>query len=186
MSPVDAQDRVSVWNSFLLMSRIRAEGLFRISRAGAPEPTKERDPIGGTLTNDQMEVAHELLLVAVMIEARANHLIDECVERFGLNAKAAEGAKRLNTEQKWLLLPQLAGRQSRIDPEKRPHNAVLWIFNYRNVLVHAKFEGFRSLPAPSDVISHYSDVIRAIDAMNAIVREDPPKTQGLLRFADFE
>jgi hypothetical protein len=116
------------------------------------------------------------------IEARANHHIEECVEKKQVTQQEAAAAQRLAPLAKWILLPRLAGRRRRIVPEKPPHNAVAKICARRNALVHVNFDRLkRTLPSKREVLSWFDGFVAAMEDMNVVLNRVRRPRQSVLR-----
>lgn len=139
MGKVNPAERVRIWNTYLKLTRAHAQALFTISQPGKPVRTSF-SPAGGTLSEEQLEVLATLALCTLAIEARANHLIAELVEKGRISEATGHAAERLPPDEKWFLLPVLARRRRPLNATSGPHQAIRQIVAYRNRLVHVKYE----------------------------------------------
>jgi hypothetical protein len=141
-------------------------------------------PDFGFLPAEAAAVANALVMLCIAIEARANHMIDEVAEDGKWRGKLSPDAVKRQHDfwQKWSRLPHNAGVGSGYDKAK--HRVVLEVFEYRDLLMHAKFDEAKSLPGPKELVALYSRWIDAMDEMNCIVRSVPrnPEIQKLKVF----
>ena len=77
------------------------------------------------LSDDETSRLILLIYCTLAIEARANHLIDELVERGRLSESESTAVQRLSADAKWFMLPKLAGVRKRLDPARPPHQAIV-------------------------------------------------------------
>jgi hypothetical protein len=180
-----ATDRVRIWNTYLGLAWSEAKSLFET--ANNCECHEEFRPKGGKLPPEQAHALATLVLCTLAIEARANHLIDEMVERRQISKKLGEAAQRLRTDEKWFLLPRLAGKRKQLDPSKPPHQAVRDICALRNSLMHVKYESLlrRQLPPTRKVLSYFRYFLEAEEDMNVVLGRVRAPRQRVLDMGQF-
>ena len=175
---VSNPDRVRLWNSLLHQARAEARNL-----ANNRAPDGGFEPRGGRLSNEQQSILTLLALCTLSIEARANHLIIELVERGKLSADQGRSAQRLPPLDKWLLLPSLAGRRTKIATDKAPHQAVAEICRRRNGLMHINFQKLRSsdMPSKTKMLALFRGFVEAMEDMNVMLRRVRAPRKRVLR-----
>ena len=115
-----------------------------------------------------------IMLCALAIDARANHLIDELAEQ-GLSPDTARAAKWLPTKEKWFLLPALAGKGIQLSAAKPPHQAIAKICALRNVIMHVQFDAIaQKLPTLRTIESYFKEFVEAVEDMNIVLDRGVP------------
>lgn len=184
MKHLPTADRVRLWNSFFHLARRDAKALFEL-REGC-EAVEPPQSLGGMLSAEQTAVLGTLALCTLAVEARANHLIQKLVDQRRLSPEEGEAAEHLSTDQKWSLLPKLAGRRRRIRRDRRPHQAICEICSLRNDVVHVRFGKLSTkLPPPDKMLSLYAGFVDAMVDMNNILGDSrgyPRRVQQMARF----
>ena len=112
---------VKMWNTFFKLARDEAKIVFERDSNTICKNTFE--PAGGVLGADDFHILATLTLCNLAIEARANHLIDELFEK-GIISKDEANDTVFATQNKWALLPKLAGRKIRIDIGRIAQSAI--------------------------------------------------------------
>jgi hypothetical protein len=169
MSATPKSGRVKIWNSFLSLARSSSQQVFELSH-GCPARRVPFRPLGGTLGDEPTAVLASLVFCALAVEARTNHLIEKLVERQVLTRKEAQAASFLTPEQKWFLLPKLAGRRQRIRSDQYPHRAISDICKHRNALIHVQFDRIATrLPDAQQALSLFEHLVDAMDDMNSLL-----------------
>ena len=121
------------------------------------------------------------------IEARANHLIDKLLDDNRISRAESVAAQRIAPEQKWFLLPKLAGRRRRLPDNAGPHQAVKEICTRRNALVHVDFGKLsEQLPAPRKMLSLFRGFVQAMEDMNVLMRDTRGPRKRVTRLAEFK
>jgi hypothetical protein len=171
-----AEERVEIWNSYLLMARQEVSHVLAMSPSYTRCPDVPQ-PAGGLLPECQHHTIAALLLCSLAIEARANHLIRELEEAGRLTKVDAETERWRSTKDKWFRLPALAQSCRKAEGDRPPHQAVGEVCGYRNEIVHVKYDKLSEilarLPSPRKVLCHWHNLLQAVDDMNSIVRGKP-------------
>jgi hypothetical protein len=179
-----AVERVQISNTFLVEARRLGEQLFEL-RTGT-RIKKIFHPRGGTLNAEKSVVLSLLAYSALIIEARANHLVDALVDANRVSNGTAHAARWLNPLQKWLLLPTLYGSRRQIDTTKYPHKAVAEICGYRNDIMHVKFKGLATkLPSGAHMLTLFEQLTIAVADLNLILRRDRRPQKRLIAIGRF-
>ena len=161
-------ERVEIWNTFYKLAWEEVKSLCEITKGETI--SKEFNPDGGTLPPDEFHRLASLVLCALAIEARTNHLIAEMEENGKLTEKAAEAVRRLPTEHKWFLLPALAKTKKTIDPKRPPHQAIQQICSLRNDLMHVNYDKLiNHLPSSEHTIKMFENFVTAMENMNVVL-----------------
>ena len=182
---VDSAERVRIWNTYLKLTRSHAQALFTINQPGKTIQTSF-SPAGGTLSGEQLEVLATLALCTLAIEARANHLIAELVEKGRISKAAGQAAERLPPDEKWFLLPVLARCRRPLNATSGPHQAIRQIVSHRNRLVHVKYEKLvKKLPSGSEVLKLFERFVEAMEDMNAVLGRIRARRQAVLAIGRF-
>lgn len=171
------QERVKIWNTFFKLAWAEAKSLFETSNGITS--WKRFDPEGGTLSETEFHTLATLILCALAIEARANHLIEELKEQRKISPDVAEAAQYLPLKHKWFLIPQLAGVSNKLDSDHGPHQSISQICHMRNPLLHVDYEELkRKLPSPKTTLSYFSRFIEAMEDMNVVLKRiDEPRNR---------
>jgi hypothetical protein len=162
------EDRVRIWNAFLSRTWCEAQSLAK--RMGKSPTLADFHPklILGEEAQSRLAL---LAFCTLAIEARANHHIDELVERGRLTENEAAVLQRLSADAKWFLLPKLAGSRKRFDRDKPPHQAVAEICGKRNILFHVNFRRLsEGLPNAGKLLSLFRDFVAAMEDMNVVLK----------------
>jgi hypothetical protein len=180
-----AKDRVRIWNSFFKLAWGEARALYENSTG--KKVAKRFRPLGGTLTDQDLHVLATLLLCNLAIEARANHLIDELMDRGKLTPDEARAAQQLSIQHKWFLLPKLAGIDKKLDTNSGPHQAIAEICRLRNDLLHVKYTSLlnKKLPSPSKALSLFERFVEAMEDMNVILRRHRKANKAVIDLGKF-
>ena len=108
-----------------------------------------------------------LVQCTLAVEARANHLIDELIEKSEITEAEGRTAQQLPARDKRFLLPRIAGVKTPLSDKTIPHQAIVEICTMRNNLAHVNFKRLRSaLPNPSKMLALVRDFGLAVDGMN--------------------
>ena len=129
----DVGERIKIWNSFFKLAWGEAKAVHQLL-SGVPS-SKDFNPNGGTLADEEFHVLATLVLCNLAIEARANHLIEEMVEEGRVRKEVGKAARWLPPQHKWFLLPALARTSIVLEADKPPHQAIAQICALRNVLL---------------------------------------------------
>jgi hypothetical protein len=95
-------------------------------------------------------------------------MIEELFEEGRMAAAEAEAAQRLHPEQKWFLLPKLAGRRRVLRDNVPPHQAVKEICRKRNALMHFNFDRLQLFPRKK-MLSLFRQFMDAMEDMNVVL-----------------
>jgi hypothetical protein len=175
---------VRIWNTFFSDAWISAKTVFE-SKSGTTS-TRTFRPQGGTLSDEARAILQTLTQCTLAIEARANHLIDELVERGRVSEEEANAIQRLNPRQKWFLLPKLYGSRKKLRSDVAPHQAVVEICALRNELVHVNFRRLNDrLPKSAKMLSLFEQFVKAVADMNVILRRTRRVQKRLVRIGKF-
>ncbi len=127
-----------------------------------------------------------VVLCNLMIEARANHLIEELVESGKVSDGVGQAARWLPPKQKWFLLPALAGKASALDSKSGPHQTVAQVCDLRNDALHVKYATLRKrLPKPGAMLSYFQRIVAAMEDMNVVLARVPSQRPEVLRIGRF-
>lgn len=180
----DGKERVMIWNTFFKLAWAEAKSLYE--NTTGKESTKRFDPEGGVLPDSEFHSFVTLVLCALAIEARANHLIEELVEQGKISPDVAEAAEYLPLKHKWFLIPQLAGVSNMLASDKGPHQAISQICDLRNPLLHVNYaELKRKLPVPNTTLSYFSRFIEAMENMNVVLKRIDHERSEVLQIGRF-
>lgn len=181
----DSDTRVPIWNSYFKLAWDQAKAVHE--QATGVRSTAAFVPLGGTLSDGEPEVLAAVVLCALAIEARTNHLIDELVENDAISNDTGQAARWLPPKEKWFLIPALSGRPTQLDSATGPHQAVAQVCDLRNDLLHVNYDGLsKRLPSKETMLSYFRRVVEAFEDMNVVLgRIDEPR-QEVLRLGSFE
>jgi hypothetical protein len=181
----DAQNRVRVWNSFLVLAREEAKRVFELS-----ENCEAQDgwlPQGGTLGEERMHILASLVLCNLAIEARANHLIEELLEEGRLSKDVANAARRLPTKHKWFLLPALAGKTTTLSASAGPHQAIAELCDLRNACIHVSYDQLlTNLPPAGKMRSYFERFVEAMEDLNVVLERHGQPDPDVLKIGKLQ
>jgi len=181
---LEEKARVMIWNTFFKLAWSEAKALFEITTGRVS--SKRFDPEGGTLPESEFHSLATLVLCALAIEARANHLIEELKEKDRILPDVAEAVQRLPAKYKWFLIPQLAGVTGAVDSDSGPHQSVKQICDLRNPLLHVDYSQLRSrLPTPNTTLSYFSRFVEAMEDMNVVLGRHDKASKKVLDIGRF-
>ena len=183
---ITAIERVQIWNTFFALIREQAGLLHQRESVTTLEVFDPR----GMLPAEKARTLGTLLLCALAIEARANHLLEELEETDRIKPGLSRAVRHLPIKGKWFLLPTLSGHPERTpSDDSPPHQAIAQICELRNHLLHVDFQGLKSkLPKPGAAVSYFNNFVAAMEDMNVILdRIDAPRQEVLARgsFSDY-
>ena len=177
-------DRVRIWNTFFKLTWNEAKSLFEATTGR--ESSKQFDPLGGTLDEQDFHTLATLVLCNLAIEARANHLIEELVEKKEITREVGDAAQRLNTKHKWFLLPCLARVSVSLKSDCGPHQSIVQICALRNSLMHVNFAHLqKTLPTADTTLSLFSRFVEAMEDMNVVLGRVPKARDEVLERGKF-
>jgi hypothetical protein len=162
----DRDDRVAIWNSFFRLVWSEAKAVFETTGNASI------DSFAATphLTDEQHHVLAAVVLCNLAIEARANHLIEDLVEKGKITQEVGRAAQRLPTKHRWFLIPTLAGVPAKLSSSAGPHQAVAQLCDLRNDFVHVNYAGLQAkLPSSAQLLSYYRRVVEALEDMNVVL-----------------
>ena len=181
---VEPTDRVKIWNSFFKLAWTEAQSVHEVS--SGTTRAKEFEPLGGTLSPEEHHILATMVLCNLAIEARANHLLDELIERGKISHSEGEAARWLPTKHKWFLLPKLAGVTAKLDDASGPHQAVSQICSLRNNLLHVDYAGIqKQLPTPDGALSLFAKFVEAMEDMNVVLGRHNKHEKEVLKWSRF-
>lgn len=184
MAKLPPTDRTRIWNSFFQLAWAEAKCLFE-AKNGCTSPSIFA-PRGGMLADEQRRVLATLVFCTLAVEARANHLIQKLLDDKRISEAEAEAAQRIPTEQKWFLLPKLAGRRRRLRADAGPHQSIKEICARRNALVHVDFGKLSDqLPNAGKTLSLFNGFIEAMEDMNVLLRDARQPRKRVVRLGKF-
>jgi len=185
MGKLAAPDRVKVWNTFFKLARDEAKIVFeKDSNAICRKSFK---PPGGFLGDEDFHILATLTLCNLAIEARANHLIDELLEKDILSKDEANAAQHLPPQNKWALLPRLAGKRTKIDFSKPPHSAISQICALRNDLMHVRYFNIKKkLPKAKTLLSYFNNFVLGMEDMNVILKRINKPRKAVVNIGSFK
>jgi len=184
MQKISAPDRVKVWNTFFKLARDEAKIVFeKDSNTISKKPFK---PAGGFLGDEDFHILATLTLCNLAIEARANHLIDELLEKGIISKDEANAAQHLPPQNKWALLPKLAGKRTKIDFSKPPHSPISQICALRNDIIHVRYSNIKKkLPKTKTLLSNFNNFVIAMENMNVILKRINKPRKTVLNIGSF-
>ncbi len=181
---VRSEERVPIWNSIFGLAWEQAKALHELSVGRRSRRTFR--PAGGTLSESEQHSLAAVVFCNLMIEARANHLIEGLVESGKISEDVGEAARRLPPKDKWFLLPALAGVRASLDSASSPHQAVAQVCGLRNDAVHVKYDRLRKqLPKPGAMLNYFRLVVEAMEDMNVVLRRTRRPRSTVLRIGRF-
>jgi hypothetical protein len=181
---VSVNERVPIWNAFFQLAWEQAKGIHELS-AGRRNRRAFR-PAGGTLPEIERRVLAAVVLCNLMIEARANHLIEELVESGRVSNDVGQAARFLPPKHKWFLLPTLAGGGTTLQSTSGPHQAVAQVCDLRNDALHVKYGALRKrLPNPGSMLSYFERIVAAMEDMNVVLGRVPSARPEVLKIGRF-
>ena len=100
-----------------------------LARGGLATVPRGSDLAGARLSEEKETILATLAFCTLAIEARANHLIDRELEKKTISQSVRNAAVRLRPQDKWFLLPRIAGRARDLDDarmliKRSPQSAV--------------------------------------------------------------
>jgi hypothetical protein len=184
MATLRPAERTRIWNGFFQLAWTEAKCLFEVKNACHSRGTFA--PRGGTLNEEQRRVLGTLVFCTLAIEARANHLIQKLLDDRRISEAEADAAQRIATEQKWFILPKLAGRRRRLRADAGPHQSIKEICTRRNALVHVDFARLSNqLPDPGKMLSLFNGFVQAIEDMNVLLGDARRPRKRVMRLGRF-
>ncbi len=149
-------ERVQVWNTFFKLARDSGISLKKLQKPSWEG--SEHQFSGGLLDDKKMGSLALIAWCFLALESRANHLLEELYENGALSKKEVEAIRFLRTDQKWALLPKLAGKTSRIDFSQSPHSCVAELSALRNDIFHVNYDRLlkRLLFGANEGHTHYA------------------------------
>jgi len=185
MGKISKPDRVKMWNTFFKLAWEEAKIVFEKDTSKSCGMTFK--PAGGVLSDEDFHVLATLTLCNLSIEARANHLIDELLEKGIISKDEANAAQYLPPQNKWALLPKLAGKRIKIDFSRPPHSAISQICALRNDIMHVRYFNIkRKLPKPKPLLSHFKNFVIAMEDMNVILGRINKPRKAVLNIGSFK
>ena len=180
---VKEKERVKAWNTYLKIARDHAISLKKLQQPSWE--AKGLSLLGGTLAEDGMYRLALVIWCYLALEARVNHLITELNEKHVLSDEESKAILNLRTEQKWALLPKLAGRNVTIDFSRSPHQCVTELCSLRNGLLHVNYDTIEKLQQtpPNKALSLFDNFVDAVEDMNVILGRHQVKDPDVLKIA---
>ena len=184
MGKISGADRVKMWNTFFKLARDEAKLVFEKDSNTICEKTFK--PAGGVLDAEDFHILATLTLCNLAIEARANHLIDELFEKGVISKDEADAAQYLPPQNKWALLPKLAGKRTKIDFSRPPHSAISQICALRNDLMHVRYFNIKKkLPKAKTLLSYFNNFVLGMEDMNIILKRINKPRKAVLNIGSF-
>jgi hypothetical protein len=184
MAKISGADRVKMWNTFFKLAWDEARIVFEKSSNTSCKKTFK--PAGGVLTDADFHILATVTLCNLAIEARANHLIDELFENNIISKDEANAAQYLPAQNKWALLPKLAGKRTKIEFSRPPHSAISQIFALRNDIMHVRYFNIKKrLPKAETLLSYFSNFVIAMEDMNVILKRVKKPRKTVLNIGSF-
>ncbi len=184
MQRISNPDRVTMWNTFFKLAWDEAKIVFE--KESNTTCKKTFKPAGGLLHTQEFHILASLTLCILAIEARANHLIDELLEKNIISEDEANAAQYLPPQNKWALLPKLAGKRSKIDYSRSPHSAISQICSLRNDIMHVRYSYIRrKLPNAKTLLSYFENFVIAMEDMNFILKRINKPRKTVLNIGSF-
>lgn len=175
-------ERIEIWNTFFKLARDEAISLRELQ-----DPNWKAPPhsfLGGILGNAEVRSPAIVAWCYLAVEARVNHLTAELRDNGLLTVKEAKAVSFLKTEEKWALLPKLAGKNTTINFNQPPHQAVTQLCSLRNDLFHVNYERLlRKLPRPRTAMSLFNNFVEAMEDMKVILGRHTRADPNVLRIA---
>jgi len=174
-------DRVKIWNSYLIEARGFAN---KLKKCSSDDEISTITLAGGRLSAEEHYIIMTIIHSVLAVDARANHLLHELEEKRSINKTLRNAVLRLDTKNKWALLPTLNGKENKISYDDRPHQAISELFGYRNQFIHVIYERddfLDELPSKSKTIGYYNDFIEAMEDMNVLLGRHKEKSEVILK-----
>jgi len=173
----EEEERVMIWNTFFKLAWAEAKSLSET--ATAQVSSEQFDP--ETLPDTEFHSLATLVLCALAIEARANHLIEELKEKGKISPDVADAIQRLPLKDRWFLIPQLAGVSNMLASECEPHQSISQICGLRNLLLHVNYSKLKKqLPSPNTTLSYFRGFVAAMEDMNVVLKRiEKPRSKVL-------
>ena len=185
MTTLDRDERVAIWNSFFKLAWLEAKAVFE---ADGVQSADTFDPSPAPLPDGQHHVLAAVVLCNLAIEARANHLIDDLVEKGKVAPDVGKAVQRLPPKYKWFLIPTLAGMPNSLSASGGPHQAIAQLCDLRNDFVHVNYTALQSkLPTQATMLSYFKRFVEALEDMNVILGKGgrTAPLQEVLKFGVF-
>jgi histone H3/H4 len=177
--------RVKIWNTFFKLAWQKAKDLYE-SDSGK-KCSYSFEPLGGSLSDKELNTLAALLLTYFAIEARANHLIEELQENQIIDKETAVAAQYFPTNMKWFLLPMFAKIPTKFDSSKGIHQGINEICKARTSLVHVQFSKIsETLPKPNKMLRLFKDFVEAMENMNVVLERVEKEREEVLKYGDFK
>ena len=100
---ITSEKRVEIWNTLFGAAYFEAVKLRRLSHPSQEIP--DWKPEGGILNEEDSAKLFLLMFLMLAVEARASHLIEECVDKNNISIEQGQSLHQLNFKQEWGLLP---------------------------------------------------------------------------------
>ncbi len=185
MTPIPPLDRVAIWNGFFRLAWSEVKAIFELENNCT---VAEQFSAGPTpvLPEDEFHVLAAVLMCALAIEARANHLLDEFVQEGKVSQDVADAVRRLPPKHKWFLLPSLVGNAVKLDAKQGPHQAVAQLCELRNDFIHVNYAGIKArLQDKGQILSYFRRFVQAIDDMNVMLNRPGAPNPALVARGSF-
>lgn len=164
---VEYKKRVNFWNSYIN----EANRFAKLLRDDAPIQN-EIELEGETLSSEKHHSVMTISLLALVFEARTNHLLHRLKEEGDITEVERNKLKWKNIEEQWVIIPQIKIGKNLIDYDNWPHKSIPMIRSLRNTFFHAKFEidtMIEDIPTKKDTIELYNFSIIAMKKMNELL-----------------
>jgi hypothetical protein len=185
MGKISGPDRVKMWNTFFKLAWEEAKIVFEKDSNTICKKTFKA--AGGILSPEDFHILATLTLCNLAIEVRANHLIDELFEKDILSKDEANAAQYLPPQNKWALLPKLAGKRNKIDFSRPPHSAISQICALRNDIMHVRYSNIKKkLPKAKTLLSYFNNFVLGMEDMNIILRRINKPRKAVLSIGSFK
>ena len=186
MPSIPPLDRVSVWNAFFRLAWSEAKAVFELEN----ECEVGRDFDAGptpVLSEDEFHALALVVTCNLAIEARANHLLDELVEKHQVSEDVAAAVRHLPPKHKWFILPSLVGKSSKVSATDGPHQAVAQLCELRNDFIHVNYGSIKPrLQNKGELLSYFRRFCEAIDDMNVLLGRDGASNPAVVGQGSFE
>lgn len=183
------EERVRIWNTFFMLAKEEAQKLKYVSKGKIFKKEYGKVPLGDVLPDKEFYTLSTILLCYMAIEARANHLIDEMVEKDRITSEISNAAKRLPTENKWYLLPELNKTPFKLKSDKLPHQAINEICKKRNMLIHVNYDTlYKELEEMTvgKTLSLFENFVKAMENMNVVLQRHTEEQQAVIDIGKLE
>ena len=169
-------ERVEIWNTFFKLARGSASELKKYKTPCWVDPDPNWEPkVGGTLGEEDRLKLSVLSWCILAAQARASHLIQECRDKGYIDKDQAASFGELNFKQQWLILSMIGMIKTTPTDniEQYPFEVIKKLHKLRDGLFHVNLVRLKKeldKIKPDDAWRYFSEFVKAVDAMNVLIR----------------